>query len=593
NVFAVADHTKAAIFILSEGVVPSNVHEGYLIRLLIRRTSRLLKTLGIEDSFQDIVEMQIAQWAPEFPNLELMREEILRLLNVEQEKYRRNLERGQQLVRRLATDLKASGQAKMPADILIEMYDSQGLAPDVVSDVATKEGIQVEIPHDFYSLVVGKKTERPIATKTHLQTIIEEKATSLPATRLLYYDDSYRREFRAKVVATFDNNSFILDQTCFYAEGGGQPGDHGKIRSGSEEWDVIDTQKIGNIIVHVTGKGVPQVGAMIDGEIQWSRRIALMRHHSAAHVLMGAVRRVLGAHAWQTGAQKDIDKARLDISHYQKLTEEETLKIEKLSNEVVLSGIPIDTQWMPREKAEQAYGFRLYQGGVVPGREIRIVKTGDWEVEACGGTHCKNTGEIGLIKIVRTDRIQDGVERLTFVAGLPAVDLVQEQHKSLTQIEELTASPVDQLAKTIQELLEQNRALRQQVDALRGKSLEAEAETMLSNAREISHLRLIVSKRGEESEEDLMKLAQTIAKLDDIAVSILLAGKTRVQIFVSAGKKAIEAGVDAGRIARELALIVGGGGGGKPYFGQGGGTSIEKIDQALKETEQVVTKSLK
>ncbi len=587
NTFAIADHTKAISFILSEGVVPSNVREGYLVRLLIRRTYRLLKTLGIEDSLQSIVDMQIAYWSEISPNLQLMRDEILRVLASEQQKYLRTTERGQELVRRLSGDLKTKGLKKMPNETLIEMYDSHGLVPELVKEIAAKDGIEVDVPADFYNLVVSKKTEHQATKESDLERIIKKESIPLTETRLLYYDDQYRTRFKAKVLASFENY-FILDQTCFYAEGGGQPGDQGIVRNGGDQWSVIDSQKIGNTIVHITANGAPKLGSEIEGEIQWESRIAVMRHHSAAHILMGAIRRVLGAHAWQTGAQKDSDEARLDISHYERLKQEEIEKIENLANETVLKNIPIETKWVPRDEAERVYGFRLYQGGVVPGKEIRVVKTGDWEVEACGGTHCRSTGEVGMTKISHSDRIQDGVERLTFVAGLPAVNLFQEQEKTIHKIAELTISPSTKIVEKVTMLLEENRTFRREIESTKRKSLAEEAKAILSTAQPLGRIKLVTARKDNYSENDLITLAEDMAKLDDSSLSVLLRVADNVRLFVSAGPGTIEAGINAGRIASELAAIVGGGGGGKQYFGQGGGTAIDKVDQVFVKARQIV-----
>ncbi len=586
NIFAVADHTKAISFILSEGVVPSNVREGYLVRLLIRRTYRLLKALGIDDGLQAIIDMQIAHWGKDFPTLQLMRDETFRVLSSEQQKYQRTTERGQELVKRLAGDLKTKGLRIMPTETLIEMYDSHGLVPELVKEIASKDGIEVEVPVDFYGLIVSKKTESPSTKESDLERIVKEKSIPLSETRPLYYDDQYMTKFKAKVLTSFENY-FILDQTCFYAEGGGQPGDQGTVRTKAEQWSVIDSQKIGNTIVHITKDGAPKPGSEIEGEIQWERRIALTRHHSAAHILMGAIRRVLGAHAWQTGAQKNIHEARLDISHYQRISQEEIEKIEELANEIVLKNIPIETRCMSRDRAERMYGFRLYQGGVVPGREIRVVKTGDWEVEACGGTHCRNTGEVGMIKISHLDRIQDGVERVTFVAGLRSVNLFQEQEKTIRNIAELTGSSSAAVEK-IRALLEENRSFRREIESWKRKSLAEEARAMLSTAKKIGGVRLITARKDSYSESDLITLAEDIAKLDNNSISVLLLVRDNVRLFISAGQDAIHAGIDSGKIAKELAAIVGGGGGGKPYFAQGGGTTVNRADQVLAKAEEIV-----
>lgn len=593
NAFAVADHTKSIAFILSEGVVPSNVQEGYLIRLLIRRTCRLLKNLGIENELQNIVDMQISRWSKDFPNLKEMKSEIIRALQVEERKYRGTLERGGDLVRRLSAELKSKGVSEMPLEKLTELYDSHGLVPDEVREIAARGDIKVEIPANFYGLVAGKRMQAQQPVETEAEREAKEKTAGLPPTRTLYYEDPYMKKFKAKVLASFDDGSFVLDETCFYPEGGGQPADKGTIVIDRGQVNIVNVQKVGSIILHFADKETPQVGEVVEGEIEWNRRISLMRHHTGTHVLMGAIRRVLGGHAWQSGAQKDVDKARLDFSHYDRLSREEIEKTERLANEAIVRNLPVETVWMPRDKAEQSYGYRLYQGGVVPGKEIRVVKTGDWEVEACGGTHCRSTGELGLLKILRVDRVQDGVERITFAAGMPALEAVQEKDRAIDELAALLEKTPEQVVKTVQALVEDHSRLLKESELMKKTAASVEAERMIKEAKVVRGTRLITCKRTEGTEDDAIMLADLLAKSDERAVSIIVLVKDTVRVIVSAGKKAVASGVNAGKIAKDLAPIVGGSGGGKPYFGQGGGTDVAKADKALTMAKEIVAKMAK
>jgi len=593
GIFALADHTKSIAFILSEGVVPSNVQEGYLIRLLIRRTYRLLKNLGIEDKLQNIVDMQISHWSRDFPNLKEMRSEIIQALQVEEKKYRGTLERGGDLVRRLSAELKSKGMNEMPLEKLVELYDSHGLVPDEVREIGTRSGIKVEVPANFYGLVAGKRMQAPQPVETEAERETKEKTAGLPPTRALYYEDPYMTGFKAQVLASFGDGSFVLDETCFYPEGGGQPADQGTIVTGRGRLTLVNIQKAGNVILHFADNKAPSVGEIVEGEIDWNRRINLMRHHTGTHVLMGAIRRVLGGHAWQSGAQKDVDRARLDFSHYDRLSREEIEKIERLANEVVVKDLRVETVWMPRDKAEQAYGYRLYQGGVVPGKEIRVVKTGDWEVEACGGTHCRSTGELGLLKIIRVDRVQDGVERITFAAGTPALEFVQERDRAIDELAALLEKSPEQVVKTVRGLVEDHRRLLKELELMKKAAASVEAEKMLREAKMVGRVRLISCKRTEGTEEEAIMLADLLAKSDEYAVSIIVLAKETVRVIVSAGRKAVASGIDAGKIAGELAPIVGGSGGGKPYFGQGGGTDVAKADKVLTMAKKIVAKMVR
>jgi len=593
SVFAIVDHTKSIAFMLSEGVVPSNVQEGYLARLLIRRTCRLLRNLGIELELERITDIQVSYWGRDFPNLLQMRGEIINALQAEQKKYKETLQRGQELVKRLTSELRQKGLNEMPVQKLVELYDSHGLMPDEVKETGERSGFRVTVPTNFFSLVAAKRMQAPPSVETETEQEMKKRVARLPPTQLLYYEDSYKTKFKAKVLASFPDNSFVLDKTCFYPEGGGQPADQGTITTTKGQTRVVNVQKAGNIVIHFTEAEPPQAGEVAEGEINWNRRISLMRHHTATHVLMGAIRRVLGEHAWQSGAQKDVNNARLDISHYERLSREEIEKIERLTNETVLANLNVETMWMPREKAEQLYGFRLYQGGVVPGREIRVVKTEDWEVEACGGTHCRNTGELGLIKISRVERVQDGVERIIFSAGIPVLTASQEKDRMIDELSALIQKPSDQLVRTVQELLDNRNRLSKELEQIRREAMSTEAERLLKTGMLMRNVRLVTSRKPDLTEEEAIILADQLARRDECAVSVIVVGTKAARLVVSAGKKAIESGIDAGKLAKELSPIVGGSGGGKPYFGQGGGTDVKSTSKMLDAAPKIVDKMIR
>jgi alanyl-tRNA synthetase len=418
--------------------------------------------LAIEEKLLDIIDLQIASWSRDFPHLKKMRDNILEILSVEQDKFKQTLKRGRLLVKRITQDLKTKGLSEIPTETLIELYDSHGLPPEVVEETAKGEGFHVKVPENFYAEVAGRHIQAPPPREVEKIEGLEALVSDLPETRALYYEDAYLREFEAKVLRVLDNKYVVLEKTAFYPEGGGQPADHGYLKFDKTRSEVVDVQKIGNVIVHVVKGPAPKEGDTVSGFIDWERRNSLMKHHTGTHVLVGAARRVLGEHVWQAGAQKDVERSRLDISHFRRLTLEEIHEIERLANQAVARNIPVETAWMSREEAEKRYGFRLYQGGVVPGREIRVVKAGDWEVQACGGTHLKNTGEIGFIKILHTERIQDGVERIVFSAGLPALKAVQEKEKSLWKVAELLNAPIEKLEETAKRLVREWKEARRE-----------------------------------------------------------------------------------------------------------------------------------
>ena len=603
NAFAVADHTKSLSFILSEGVVPSNIQEGYLARLLFRRIYRLLRMLSIPDKLYDIVDMQISFWGGDFPQLREMQNEIIEMLHVEEEKFEDTIKRGEGMVKRISAELKAKKKREISVETLTELYDSHGLPPEIVKQAAENEGLKVEIPDNFYALIAQRHMQvcKPVEEETRQQEEwLKNAVADVPETKMLYYQDQYMRDFEAKVVKVIDDELMVFDQTCFFPEGGGQPADSGHLAFGNGEVEVVDVQKVGKVIIHkVKGSTYPKVRSKVKGIIDWDKRYSLMKNHTATHVIGGAARRVLGQHVWQYGTQKGVESSRLDISHYRRLSLEETQKIEMLANEAILRSIPVETAWLPRSEAESKYGFRLYQGGAVPGKEIRVVRAGDWDVEACAGTHLRNTGELGFIKVIHSERVQDGVERLTYSVGLAAVRAVQENDRILVKVSETLESSPEKLVQTankvVKELKEANAEKRRLIKEL-AKHESAGVGVKASEAvEEISGIKLV--KRDFKESIDVNRMVQTaneMIKHDEAMVAIFSGSDgANARIMVMAGKIAVQKGVDAGLIVREASMVLGGGGGGKPNFAQAGGTKPDKLAEAIEKSQQALKRQLK
>lgn len=603
NAWAVTDHTKTLSFMLSEGVVPSNIQEGYLARLLYRRVYRLMRMLNMEPAkLYDIMDMQADYWAKDFPHIKAMRNEIVEMLKVEEEKFEDTLKRGEGMVKRIAVDLKAKGTGKLPMDTLTELYDSHGLPPEIVKQAAEKEGIDVEVPENFYALIAKRhmQASKPMEEEeVKTEKALEKAAEQLPATESLYYADVYLKEFDAKVLKIIDGLNVVLDRTCFYPEGGGQPSDQGWLTAGNIKFQVIEVVKIGKVIVHKLGAPATfKEGSVVHGVLNWERRYPLMKAHTVTHVINGAARRVLGEHVWQSGTQKGLETSRLDISHYRRLTQKEIHEIEKLANQAVMANMKVETQWLPRNEAESRYGFRLYQGGAVPGKDIRVVKTGDWDFEACAGTHLGSTGEVGFVKIVYTERVQDGVERLGYAVGLEALKAVQEHESLLWKVSEVLNAPVDKLDKTaekvVKDLKEANVEKRRLIKELAEKESAIGQAQATEAAVQVDGIAIVKRDFGEVIDVNRMvQTASEIIKRSDSTVTIFYGadGKT-CRLMVMAGEAAVKKGVNAGNIVKEAAPIFGGGGGGRPNFAQGGGTKCDKVNNAVQAAEEAVRKQL-
>jgi alanyl-tRNA synthetase len=315
-----------------------------------------------------------------------------------------------------------------------------------------------------------------------------------------------------------------------------------------------------------------------------------MRNHTATHILMGATRRVLGEHAWQAGAQKGTEKSRLDISHFRRLTLDEIQEIELLSNQMVLLNKPIDVLWMPREEAEKKYGFRLYQGGVVLGRDIRIVKTEDWEVEACGGTHLNSTGEVGLIKILNTERIQDGVERIVFSTGFSALKAIQNRENALQGTSKILQVSTEQVETAAERLFIELKETRRDKEKLMRRIAEFTAKDLLNDYSEISGIKLITRILEEENSDQMVKIADIIVTSDPQVIVCLFLIKKTINFVVMVGKDATKLNIRANKIASTLGSILGGGGSGDSVFAQGGGPLKDNLSKAIQKAEEMIIK---
>ncbi|WP_297535081.1 alanine--tRNA ligase [Thermococcus sp.] len=576
-IYAVADHTKALTFMLADGVIPSNVKAGYLARLLIRKSIRHLRELGLEVPLAEIVAMHIKELHKTFPEFKEMEGVILDIINVEEKRYAETLKRGSDLVKREIAKLKKKGINELPLEKLILFYESHGLTPEIVAEVAQKEGIKVEIPDNFYTLVAkqAEKTEK----KTAAEYVVDfELVKDLPETRTLYYEDPFMKEFDAEVLRVIDG-WVVLNQTAFYPEGGGQPYDTGTLEVDGKEVKVTNVQKVGKVILHRVDK--PELfkpGVKVHGKLDWDRRIQHMRHHTGTHVLMGALVRVLGKHVWQAGSQLHTDWARLDISHYKRITEEELREIERLANRVVMENRKVTWEWLPRTEAEMKYGFRLYQGGVVPGRVIRVLKIEDWDVQACGGTHLPNTGLIGPIKILRTERIQDGVERIIFAAGEAAIDWMQETERLLKKTAEIFRVPPEKVPETAERFFNEWKEARKEVEKLRkelAKLLVYELENKVEKVSEIEFIGAVV----EGTMEDLREAANRLRKDKRVVVLISREGH-----FVVAVGDCLD--LNAGELAKVITSVAGGGGGGRKELAQGRIKNPLKAEEAIEEVKK-------
>lgn len=463
-VYTIADHTKTLLILFSDYVIPSNVKVGYIARLLIRRALRAKADCGYKGSLMELIELHHSHLKDVISNYP--EDFIAEAMREEESKYGELEQKGEGLVLRIF-DRKGT----ISKDDLVTLYDSSGIIPETAARIVReKRNARISIPGDFNWLITSLH-ERPEAGKK------KEKEYPDLFTRPLYYDDTSIREFNALVLYS-GPGEIIPNQTAFYPEGGGQPTDLGYFTYHGKKVAMLGASRHGRSIVHRVETDIPEHSRII-GHVDSFRRNRLMVHHSSTHLLLGVLREVLGEHVWQSGVQKGVERSRIDVTHFRKPTEQEISLIEKKCLEYITQGRAIAVRNMEWNKAISKYGFRLFEGGVPDGTTIRIVEIDGVDAEGCGGTHLKNTSEIGFLKILKVETIQEGIQRFTFAAGDAALDYVQGIYENEQFVEkELSASQEkvqDSLSKLISENLEMKKEKdRRQKDSIDGAISSAE-----------------------------------------------------------------------------------------------------------------------
>lgn len=595
TIAAILDHTKTLTFMLSDGIVPSNVQAGYLARLLVRRLKRMMDGIGMKEQLSALLSMQISYWKDQFPELTNNMDYVGKVADLEVDRYLKTLDQGRSLVLRLVKEEEIAKAGVLPLEKLIELYDSNGLPPEIVKEVSEPQGVRVEIPDTFDTIVADRHSNSGTVDVQPGESRMFEGLPSLPPTALTYYTMPKLEKMVAGVLYS-DAKRLILDKTIFYPEGGGQMSDTGWITKEGAETKVFEAQKHKGMVVHFVEGGTKfKAGDSVECEVDWKRRMSLARHHSSTHILLGAARRVLGSHVWQMGAQKSPDRSRIDISHYEKVTASQLREIESIANRVVAENRPISTAFMERNLAEQKYGFGLYQGGIVYGSEIRIVEIPGWDAEACGGIHCAATGEIGIIKIIKSERIQDGVERIEFASGEPALKYIQHQESTIQEVSRTINTPVERFEKAASKLVDDFTASKKETERLRRLLANELAPPLIARSEKVGPVKLVSSVLEGLTGAELLPIGSRIVELEPSSVAIL-ASKADGSVVVLAGDSAIKAGADAGKITGEFTKLLNGRGGGKSNVGQGRvlpsdlekfGETLSKVKPSLQEKSKV------
>ena len=598
KIYAIPDHMHALANMLGDGLVPSNAKAGYLARMIARRVLRMRDDLGLDVSLSDLALHHLdVNYSTK--RMKQTQEGLVTILKGEEERYDEMLRKGMQVVKTAIKDIPKEA-TEIPDEILFTINDSHGIAPDLVMNIATDMGWKKLVLRTGFNAemaerhaAMAKAAAKAVSAKPLVESIPE-----LPATVALYYEDVSSQNFEASVLACLPlvgddlpegaTHGIVLDRTCFYPEGGGQEGDYGNLTCDSASHSVLDTRKVGELVIHLSS-GPFEVGDMVHGELDWARRRQLMDHHTAVHIVGGAARRLLGPHIYQAGANKSVESARLDITHHRRLTRSDLDQIEALANEVVQNVSRTEKLTLDRKDADRKFGFDLYQGGAPKGSDIRILRIADHDIQACGGTHHDEPGRIGQIRIVRSNAVQDGVERLHIVAGQAAMEHARNQETILRDASEVFQVPVEELPATANRFFGEWKEQRKRIEALEAEIVRLRTSGGGDDMVEVEGVRIVIM----EVDGDLKQMTKMLKELtlDDSKPTLAILGSRegggKLMVATTEGTVASEK-FNAVDILRAISSHISGGGGGRPTFAQGGGSNPDGLPAALDAAKELI-----
>jgi len=606
SIRVITDHIRSSTMMICDGVMISNEGRGYVLRRLLRRAARHGRLLGLDDIFlHKLCKTVIDESKGAYPELSEKQEYISRIIRIEEENFGKTIDAGTAKLGTLIEECKSKGESTLSGAEAFKLYDTYGFPFDLTLEILEEQGMGVDTA--AFDEQMEQQRVRARKAREELGDLawagIELGLDNTP-TKFIGYE-SLRGDGKILAIVAQgelssritegDEGIIVLDETPFYAEKGGQSADFGTITFKDSVFDVTGVQvSKGDKYLHY-GKirsGALAVNDKVSSEIDAERRLAIMRAHSATHLLHDILREVLGEHVTQAGSLVEPDKLRFDFTHFSALTKEELSDIESRVNGEILAGHEVDTEEMPIEDAKALGAVALF--GEKYSDMVRVVEMGN-SVELCGGTHLDNTAKTGALAITAEFSVASGVRRIEATTGkvtLEALNAARAQLAALTGL--LKAGSPEELPSKVEQNMQMLRELRQKLDAAVSRDAGSEAKNILNEAVSIGGLKVITKIMEENTDAGKLRtMEDTLRDMEPCVVSVLAsAGDEKITIVATCGKTAVEKGVKAGDIIKEVAKLCGGSGGGKPDFAMGGGKDASKLNEALAAVEVLVKEKL-
>lgn len=603
-IYAIPDHMHALCNMLGDGLIPSNAKAGYLARMLARRVCRMKSDLNLDVTLSELGKHHIENHM-DIENFIQNEQGILLLLELEESRYYEMLRKGQSAVKTALQNIPKSA-TEVPDSILFRLSEERGLNPDMVIAISYDLGwenlsVRVGFSADMADRN-AKLTKDAAKVRNKNKFLVQE----FPETSQDYYLDTNQNIFSAKVlycgkmsekdqqsisfsneVSCLPSHFVILDRTLFYPEGGGQLGDQGKLSQKGNEVNVLDTKIEDGVIIHFTDSSLENGSA--EGQVDSTRRKQLMDHHTAVHIVGGAARDILGPHIRQAGSNKGQKYARIDLTHHSRMSRELLDQIEDKANDILQLNPKVEKIVLHRAEADAKYGFEIYQGGPPKHQQIRIIKIGDFDIQACGGTHHDEAGEVGELRIIRSSQVQDGVERLQIVAGDTAREHARKQERILSEASEILGVQSDDLPKAVQKFFQEWKSQQKMISNLEAEIVRLRTTGGGDEAIIRDGIRYVVMESSGDSKQ-LMKMLSELTR-DESKPTLAIIGSRdgggKIIVATTENTRASEM-FNSVEILNSISSHINGGGGGRPTFAQGGGSRPEGIPAALEAARKIL-----
>lgn len=604
----ISDHIRSITFMISDGILPSNEGRGYVLRRLLRRAARHGKKLGITNVFLcDVTDVVIKNFSKCYPELEQKKEYIKKIIKLDEEKFDETIDSGLQILNEYISEMEEKKENLLSGSMAFKLYDTFGFPLELTEEILEEKGLKVDNEGFDKEMQLQRERARAARAESNFMGADDTILDKIPLELITTFDGYDKIELSSSInfmikdeefteVLNSGDSGVILTQiTPFYSEMGGQVGDRGLIIGKNFKAQVIDCRKnVSGKIIHFVKvlEGTVKTGDAVILKVNEERKNNIRRNHTATHMLNAALREVLGEQVHQSGSFVDDERLRFDFNHFEAVTADELRKVEIIVNKNIIMVQNVDTKVMKLDEAKKSGAEAIFDDKYKG--EVRVVSIGDFSKEFCGGTHVKNSGEIGLFKIVSECGVASGIRRIEALTGIKAIDYFEEKIELLRQIAAPLKCSEKELPDKIQSQIIEIKEKEKTIEQLKIKIAGASLESFLTNCVEIKGVKLVTGVIDEVDGGVLRGFADKLR--DRIGDGVIVLGSTcegKAQIIVMAGKNAISKGAHSGKIVKQIAQIVGGSGGGRPDMAQAGGKDVDKMQEAIDASAKIVESLVK